>query len=1371
MYTRIWLIGFLLFGNLLSLSALADQCAATFTDGLTNSSSSGSIKFTNYARLINNPDTVLNTTDVKNNGFATTCTSANCSASGSTVPALTGFFENYTSNSSHTINGYSAIVNTGDYKDLTVKNGGILYFSSSWTTYKLRKLKVESYSTVYMTPGTYYIDDLEIKGGSTLNVSGSGTVRIYARSKAKFKDSSVINGGSNGDASKLFLYYHATGGDDKIKVESGARVTAFMYSANKVEVKGTSDVYGAISAAGEIHIKNDSWVTYRDTAIANTDFGSSCSNGPATVDHFLITHDGSGSTCAAETVTIKACLDAACTSLSTDSLSMDFQADGNTKSSQTFVGTTTFNFEHTTAETLTLSLANISVTPTNGTKCSNGSGSSCDIVFNSSGCSSGNTCATTFADAATNSAVGGSITFEDWGRLISNPDTVLQSPSVIHNNSIMSTCGTADCTADGNIVPALSGKFETNTSSQNLEVNGTTSTITGNDYQDVVVKNGAQFYMSSSYSTYRFKKLTLEFLSRVYLTPGDYYIDELEVKGGSWLNVTGTGTVRLFVKTKAIFKELSLINNGLFGDASKLFLYFHNGGDKVLIESAATMAGFVYSKGGVEANNYGSIYGGVSAEGQILVKDASVISYRGSSLDSTDFGDACSSSGTGVNHYRFEYDGNGLTCEAEPITIKACANADCSTLYSSPSTITLQATTPAPSSANSTFTFTGSTSVSLGETASTTVTLGMSSASPSANLSCYQSGQLDGACDYTTKDTGFIILNESDNNQTVPLQISGKPSNVGYNAKTLTIQAVQTDTNTGSCSALFADGANVAIDFAYQCEDPGTCSANALQVLNNNNTYSLATNGSYTAHNILFSSGSKATIALNYPDAGKIKLLAKKDITLEPGKVTTMSGSSNSFIVRPFGYYMNFSGNPQATDHTGSVFRRAGEKFDMTLSAVQWQTGEDANGDGHPDSSDDLSNNGVTPNFGQETQTEFVTVTTGIVSPVSGNNPALVNNRFTTFSGGSQSKTGGDGLSWGDVGVVSFTAAGDGNYLDSGENVTTTIPYVGRFAPSHFRVKTSSLTQACSNFSYMGQSVQLAVNIEAQGVGDIPLANYDTGGHGLGSISYVAEDNDSGVDIINRLSAMSASWTDGKLNTTYQPTFARLSATPWIDGPFDNTFIGIKVDDGEATLALPIKDAVNGNANMNAADTGDCVSKGNCDALKLHSTAAKFRYGRLNSTPAFGPAGSDLPLPIYTEYWDSNGFVLSTDDNCSGLNADEIKISGVAASPFANSYNVIHMTDSFAIGTTSVSLTPSNTDSNSMSAVGGEFALILTAPNFTQGANGYLPVEINLSTYPWLQFAWSANGKGVGETTLPVQNATFGVYRGNDRVISWREKR
>jgi len=123
----------------------------------------------------------------------------------------------------------------------------------------------------------------------------------------------------------------------------------------------------------------------------DVNFWQECSATPAAsneevqIDHFQITHDGRGLTCAAETVTIKACANSDCSVLSTDSVTVDFQGDGVTKASPTFTGSTSVSFNHTTAETLTLSVANATITASESIVCDDGSGSSCDMSFTAAG--------------------------------------------------------------------------------------------------------------------------------------------------------------------------------------------------------------------------------------------------------------------------------------------------------------------------------------------------------------------------------------------------------------------------------------------------------------------------------------------------------------------------------------------------------------------------------------------------------------------------------------------------------------------------------------------------------------------------------------------------------------------------------------------------------------------------------------------------------------------------------------------------------------------------------------------------------------------------------------------------------------------------
>jgi MSHA biogenesis protein MshQ len=60
----------------------------------------------------------------------------------------------------------------------------------------------------------------------------------------------------------------------------------------------------------------------------------------------------------------------------------------------------------------------------------------------------------------------------------------------------------------------------------------------------------------------------------------------------------------------------------------------------------------------------------------------------------------------------------------------------------------------------------------------------------------------------------------------------------------------------------------------------------------------------------------------------------------------------------------------------------------------------------------------------------------------------------------------------------------------------------------------------------------------------------------------------------------------------------------------------------------------------------------------------------------------------------------------------------------------------------------------------------LTAPG--TGNDGSVLVTLN-GVAPYLQFPWGAHCGGNGIPCGPQARASFGLYRGNDRVIYWRE--
>lgn len=102
------------------------------------------------------------------------------------------------------------------------------------------------------------------------------------------------------------------------------------------------------------------------------------------IDHFEIVHDSMALTCVSETVTVRACVDADCTELYADDITIDLLPAGWIGGdSQTLSGGSgLFRLSHSVPETVTLTVSSQDMAAENVTRCVDGSaGSSCDLTF------------------------------------------------------------------------------------------------------------------------------------------------------------------------------------------------------------------------------------------------------------------------------------------------------------------------------------------------------------------------------------------------------------------------------------------------------------------------------------------------------------------------------------------------------------------------------------------------------------------------------------------------------------------------------------------------------------------------------------------------------------------------------------------------------------------------------------------------------------------------------------------------------------------------------------------------------------------------------------------------------------------------------
>jgi len=246
---------------------------------------------------------------------------------------------------------YPSYSSTGNFSSSTVV-GGTTYAHNSWKTSE----------------------------NQTVSYSGTGTAIIYIKNDATIKKGVKINVGGN--PANVLMIFNKT-----LKIEEGAVINAFIYvNGSETNIEKNSTINGGIAAKTKLILKENSTYTYTPADADNINAPSFCESSAPSVHHYEIEHDAEGSICTDESVTVKACTNATCSTLSADSVSLDFQIDGVSETSLIFTGSTSFNIDHTVVETVTFSLTGESITPDNTLVCDDGSGTSCDMVFTSTNC-------------------------------------------------------------------------------------------------------------------------------------------------------------------------------------------------------------------------------------------------------------------------------------------------------------------------------------------------------------------------------------------------------------------------------------------------------------------------------------------------------------------------------------------------------------------------------------------------------------------------------------------------------------------------------------------------------------------------------------------------------------------------------------------------------------------------------------------------------------------------------------------------------------------------------------------------------------------------------------------------------------------------
>ncbi|EGQ8120799.1 MSHA biogenesis protein MshQ [Vibrio cholerae] len=701
--------------------------------------------------------------------------------------------------------------------------------------------------------------------------------------------------------------------------------------------------------------------------------------------------------------------------------------------------------------------------------------------------------------------------------------------------------------------------------------------------------------------------------------------------------------------------------------------------------------------------------------------------------------------GAQVNHFRITLPQQALTCDVADVSVRACANSDCSNTFTDPVTAYLTPNS-LPSATGGwvngpTLTLNNGIGLTqLRRNEAGTVDVGVSGSNPTAvafnNTQCSYNGSDFSVnnCTVNFLDSGFIVdVPNAYANQTV----------------TGTIKAVRKDNASQQCLPSFGNvQKSVAFWSDYLEPSSGSSGFKVLPVVVNGTNVGQSANNAQPI-NLTFDQNGTAAFTVSYREAGNVALNARftgsgdeQDLLLE-GQASFIR-VPKALVLNAKSFY-NSDGQCPAANMSCNVFARADENFDLNIRAEAVVADP-------VDASDDLTIHNY--------QQQNIALQHTLVQPSAGQSGVLGVNEYTHQLGGTT--TVAQKVS--EVGVFDFSLVAPTHYLgldlasaNLPIDVVSTGP-IGRFIPAYFDVSpmTVTLAAACSTggqpFTYLGQPFSYANN------------------PGL----YLQPKSGSGSDTLNYLIGdwwrYENSWTE----RDYSDAANNLSIvfTNQLDEPVTRqtaSTSGVILDGERLSYQKPLQPKAVFNAAFNltlsASDLTD--QDGVCYRQNAVSPCLGYTFppidgamplywGKLVIQDVYGPETQALEQPIYVEHFTNNGFVRTIEDSCTALPA----ISGftLQSDPNNNGYTVL---------TTGVAVPPQVLAEHSAANLNsGQRAIRFSAPG--AGARGVIDSVLDLNAHNLLWLAEDKDGDNNFDQTTQGR-AQFGLYRGSDRVIWWRE--
>ena len=708
--------------------------------------------------------------------------------------------------------------------------------------------------------------------------------------------------------------------------------------------------------------------------------------------------------------------------------------------------------------------------------------------------------------------------------------------------------------------------------------------------------------------------------------------------------------------------------------------------------------------------------------------------------------------GEQVHHFEIEHDGVGLTCQPEEqITIRACASSDCSQRFTD-TVVANMAPSGWVGGDNVTING-GETTAALRGTSAGTVNLDVVGSTPSTRPQAVtlcrrgNSGLSAANCQLRFYDTGLVF------------DVPDMVANEGQTG--IQVRAVRTEGSPEQACVPAFENVTRDVNFWSDYINPDSKGVSVTPAVSVNGNAVGGSPASPTAVALAFGRGGVAEIDVNYPDAGRMQLNATyQGSAANSDQGLTMPGA-DQFVSRPVGFCIEAPSADAACASplaNCSVLTAAGDPFDLRIRAVAHESGGNGNL---------CSGNATTQNFRAALDLGHSLVAP---SPVDdGGVPGALGKDEVTFA---QVDDGEVTLaqSVSEVGVFTFSVPSGQPYLSTTLSGSDSAD-IGRFIPASFQVTSGAvdpgqLEAECviaggGDFQYIGQPMGWAlppsVPIVALNRQGTVTENYTRGDFRKLSAadvqrqfptvdsSQTTADGSASLPLESEEQAASLNWDNtnspGVMNFLFStgdlfwyPKTQQSRVTPFAPA-LELALTSIEDSDGVQAASMPY--TFTAGLAMDS-DTGNSF---------------EVRYGRLAMENVYGPENLDeLPMPVRLESWTSTGWQSHDGGNCLPTDLAAVRDAGPTTSDH-------HSLDVSAL---------------QMGAVNGDYFLRLE-PDGSQGTDTlHWPLSSGVGAgqppqaHDWLMEFWGRD-PNPGALQNPEALATFGVYRGNDRIIYWRE--